>query len=449
MSRPGPESGQVKCACGGVKEKSVNDVTQSGCRIAIIGAGPIGLEAGLFARQQGYAVTVLERGRVAENVRNWGHVRLFSPFAMNSSPWGRALLSETDGTRPGAGGSLPDGDELLTGMEFAERYLIALSRQPLISDSIRENTEVLAIGRDSIWKTDVFGSQRRNSPFRILVRTPQGEAEVLADVVLDCSGTYGNHNWLGGGGVPCRGERECESRILWTLPDVSGGDRDRFAGRTTLLAGSGYSAATVVVQLAALAREVPGTSVIWLSRTQRSPPVSVVPTDSLSERAELTARANQCALDPDSVVDWRPGQIVRAIGAGPGERLTVTVDSDAVSTRVEVDEVVALVGYRPNRSLYEELQIHECYATQGPIKLAAALLADAGQDCLEQSCPGPETLTSPEPDFFVLGAKSYGRSSQFLLRVGMEQIPAVFSLISGGRAGDDADDTPQTGVVVS
>ena len=47
-------------------------------RIAIIGAGPIGLEAAAYARRLGHEVTVYERGRVGENVGRWGHVVMFS-----------------------------------------------------------------------------------------------------------------------------------------------------------------------------------------------------------------------------------------------------------------------------------------------------------------------------------------------------------------------------------
>ena len=435
MSPPGPETEEriTSLPCRKYWE-SESVVGSQGCRIVVIGAGPVGLEAALFAKQQGYDVTVLERGRVAENVRSWGHVRLFSPFSMNSSPWGRALLAETCSGTEESAPTLPEDDALLTGADFVARYLLPLSRQTLISDLIHEDTEVLAVGRDSIWKTDLGGADRQMSPFRILVRSPSGEADIHADLVLDCTGTYGNHNWLGGGGTPCVGEQACESGILWTLPDVAGADRDRFAGRTTLVAGSGYSAATVVVELAALAGEAPGTSVIWLTRTDQSPPIPAVPHDSLEQRVKLTTEANRSALELRPVVDWRPGQIVRAVTAGPGECMTVTMESNDVTTQTEVDEIVALVGYRPDRCLYEELQIHECYATQGPIRLAAALLAESSEDCLTQTCPGPETLINPEPGFFILGAKSYGRSSQFLLRVGIEQIEAAFSVISGLQA---------------
>ena len=63
------------------------------------------------------------------------------------------------------------------------------------------------------------------------------------------------------------------------------------------------------------------------------------------------------------------------------------------------------------------------------MKLAAALLGETSADCLSQSSHGAETLTNPEPGFFILGAKSYGRDSRFLIKVGLEQIRDVFSLI--------------------
>ena len=50
-------------------------------RIAVLGAGPIGLDAALTARMLGFPVTVYERGRVAEYVQRWGHAKFFSRLA--------------------------------------------------------------------------------------------------------------------------------------------------------------------------------------------------------------------------------------------------------------------------------------------------------------------------------------------------------------------------------
>ena len=58
---------------------------------------------------------------------------------------------------------------------------------------------------------------------------------------------------------------------------------------------------------------------------------------------------------------------------------------------------------------------------------------DGAGDCLAQQSHGPDSLTNPEPGFFILGAKSYGRNSQFLLRAGWQQVDDVFeSLIEQG-----------------
>ena len=51
-------------------------------RIAVIGAGPIGLEAAAEATARGHEAVVYEAGRVADHIRQWGHVRLFTPWHM-------------------------------------------------------------------------------------------------------------------------------------------------------------------------------------------------------------------------------------------------------------------------------------------------------------------------------------------------------------------------------
>lgn len=74
----------------------------------------------------------------------------------------------------------------------------------------------------------------------------------------------------------------------------------------------------------------------------------------------------------------------------------------------------------------------------GPMKLSAALLGESSADCMAQTSKGPEVLVNPEPDFFVLGAKSYGKNSNFLIRIGLEQVRDVFSLIESGSVGAEA-----------
>lgn len=102
---------------------------------------------------------------------------------------------------------------------------------------------------------------------------------------------------------------------------------------------------------------------------------------------------------------------------------------NGIANDIAVDRILGLNGGVGDFTLHRQLQVHECYATAAPMKLAAALLGAEGGDCLAQESHGAETLVSPEPGFFLLGAKSYGRNSQFLLRIGWDQVDDVFGLL--------------------
>jgi hypothetical protein len=127
--------------------------------------------------------------------------------------------------------------------------------------------------------------------------------------------------------------------------------------------------------------------------------------------------------------------IPKGEGTGSDTRFVVELSGQHAGT-IEVDRIIANVGFRPDNRIYEELQIHECYASQGPMKLAAALLGQSGGDCLDQKLCGPGSLLHPEPNFYILGHKSYGRSPNFLFQLGLAQIREVFSII-GDRAALD------------
>ena len=182
-----------------------------------------------------------------------------------------------------------------------------------------------------------------------------------------------------------------------------------------------------------------------MTRKASEVPILRIADDSLPERDRLAEQANNIALDPTSAVEWLPAHVVYDTRGGrrPRERnmvkalmddpspVTVTLESlrDGKREEIVVDQIIANTGYRPDRTLYEELQVHECYATQGPMKLAAKLLGETSADCLDQTSHGAEVLRNPEPNFYILGMKSYGRNSNFLIQIGLQQIVDVFSLI--------------------
>ena len=396
------------------------------CRIAVIGAGPIGLETALYGVALGAEVRIYESGRVAQHIGEWGHIRLFTPFEMNHTPLGRRTL-EAEGR------TLPENDAVQSGAEWCESYLLPLAEHTALADALVVGSRIVTVGKRGMLKGDHVGNgQRAGEPFRLLVETGGDERYEEADVVFDCSGSWSNPNWLGQGGVPALGETEARDRIVYHPVDVTGSHRGRFAHRRTLLIGDGLSAATTAVALAELAAEARDTRAVWATASVASTPIRPIADDPLERRAELIRAANDVTLAADSGLEWLPGSTVTAI-RWDGNRFHVTFDTPEGERADEFEEVIANVGYEPDNSLYGELQVHECYASRGPMKLAATLLAataDAGDDCLKLGGFDPDVLVNPEPNFFILGMKSYGRNSSFLLQTGFEQIRDVFRLVA-------------------
>ena len=190
--------------------------------------------------------------------------------------------------------------------------------------------------------------------------------------------------------------------------------------------------ATAVCALDDLAQKSPETWAIWLARSPRTQPLKRIPNDPLRERDRLALRANNLATRTEGNVEFHPQCRVEAVEGQQGA-FRVRTRLAGVARTFDVERVIANVGYRPDIELFGELQVHICYASEGPMKLAAALAAQRGEDCLQQTSQGADVLRNPEPNFFVLGSKSYGRNTHFLLRMGFEQVREAFGLITGKK----------------
>jgi len=397
-------------------------------RIVIIGAGPIGLEAALYAKTLGHDVTVFDKGSVAANIQSWGHIRLFSPWKYNRSSLGVKRLREE-----GLGNTdLPD-ETCPTGEELVDNYLAPLASLPELSDLVREHHEVLACGRAHFLKKDMGqGINRAQDPFQLLIREKDSQERIeTADIVIDATGVYGEHNYLGAGGIPAPGETSVTDEVEFNPPDVLGSARDKYAGKHTVVLGAGYSGATTVVALGELMKSAPGTQITWVCRTDSDQPMKAIPDDPLPERRTLTEIGNKLARHSVEGFHYLGGHSVAAIERkGDGLLLNVRNSGDE-TVAIECDRLVANVGYHPNEKIYRQLQVHECYATLGPIDLAASLMGQDLVDCLAVQAGVADLLRTPEPNFYILGAKSFGMNPNFLIYLGHEHIAQLFSMISG------------------
>jgi hypothetical protein len=382
-------------------------------QIRVIGGGPIGLEAALYARAAGNRVVVLETGDLAANVGRWGFVRLFSPWSMNTTPLGRKAVGDD---------AIFSSDQCPTAQEFLDRYLLPLAQSPLLNGCIDTGVRVLSVGHTepAIGPDGEVASNHHHTPFRLLVCDRFGvEQADHADVVLDCSGTYGHFRWAGRGGVPAVGEFGLKDRICYTLPDVMGRERYRFAGRHTLLIGTGTSAATILMNLAALAGEEPETRVTWAFH-HWGHILRLIEEDPLPQRRALVEQVLELAKSPPPWLDLLEDTVVEAFSTMYGLTAALRRGDESISRRI--DEIIAAVGYRPDESIFEPLGVRPRYVNAEQTRPTVDLEHDS---VAPGTSPGQGIVTAA-PGYYILGAKSYGLNSNFLLRIGHAQVRDAF-----------------------
>ena len=385
-------------------------------QVRVIGAGPIGLEAALYARATGNRLVVLEAGDLANNVTRWGFVRMFSPWSMNTTPLGR---------KAAGGDPIFSSDQVPTAQEYVEKYLIPLSQSPALAGCIDTGVRVLSVGHtEPTLGPDGEPAAGHQSPFRLLVVDRFGvEQADHADVVLDCSGTYGNSRWAGRGGVPAVGEFGLKDRICYTVPDVLGRDRYRFSDRHTLVIGTGTSAATILMDLSVLAHDALETRVTWAFHSWGRL-LRLIEEDPLPYRRALVERVLQLAKAPPPWLELLDDTVVEAFNTMYG--LTVVLRRGEQSISRRVDEVIAAVGYRPDESIFEPLGVRPQYVNAAQTRPTVHL---EGESVAADASAG-QGVVRAAPGYYILGAKSYGLNRNFILRIGQAQIRDVFREIS-------------------
>ena len=408
--------------------------------VVVIGAGPVGLAAAAHLLNRGLTPLVLEAGdQVGASMREWGHVRTFTPWRYIVDPTAEKLLSPTGWTQP-------DDDAPPTGGQIVSTYLEPLA-SALGRDVVRTGARVLAVSRHGLDKARSL--ERGQHPFLIRISTSGGIEEVLASAVIDASGTWTRRNPVGGSGLPALGEDAAESAgfVVGPLPDVLVGERARFAGRTTLVVGLGHSAANTLLSLAQLAREEPGTRVLWAIRA-----ASPSRLYGGGEADQLPARG-QLGTDLRSLVAQGDIELVPAFTATElsrdGDSVSVTGRTGAGATTVieNVHTIVAATGFRPDLGILAEVRMDLDPGLEAPRDLAP-LIDPAFHSCGTVPPHGHRELSHPEPGFYVAGMKSYGRAPTFLITTGNEQVRSIAAAIAGDlEAADEVQlDLPETGV---
>ena len=407
--------------------------------VAVIGAGPVGLAAAARLVERGITPLVLEAGdTVGANLVDYGHVRLFSPWRYNVDPAMAALLAST-------GWQAPAPDELPLAAEVVDRVLRPFAAIPVMAAALHLRTRVQSIGRDGFDKVKTAG--REAAPF-VIRALRDGEAhEFRARAVVDASGTWSTPNPLGASGLPALNEAGLADAIFYGIPDVLGRDRSRYASKRTLVVGAGHSAANTLLALAELARAASGTRLAWAVRT---PTLARVfgggDADALPARGRLGSELKE--LRDRGGLEFFSGLRVSALRRENG---AITVEGRDAQGRMAsiagIDEIICATGQRPDLGLTSELRLKldpwlEATEALGP------LIDPNVHSCGTVRPHGHRELAHPEPGFYTLGVKSYGRAPTFLMATGFEQARSVVAAIAGDLESADRVELelPETGV---
>jgi len=203
---------------------------------------------------------------------------------------------------------------------------------------------------------------------------------------------------------------------------------------------------TALVAFARLAQDEPGTHVVWLLRRGQ-----VGDTFGGGDADQLPARG-ALGADVKALVDSRRVALVTGFAATAVREeaggLVLEGDTAAGPRRLgPVDRIVAATGQRPDLDLTRELRIEldpwlESARALGP------LIDPNVHSCGSVPPHGHRELSHPEPGFYTIGVKSYGRAPTFLLLTGYEQARSVAAAIAGHLAAADRVQLvlPETGV---
>ncbi len=401
--------------------------------VAILGAGPVGLAAAAHLSLAGEAFILLEKGtEVAENIKSWQHVRLFSPWQYNVDKAAKQLLLKS-------GWTMPEEDVLPTGQEIREVYLKPLANLPGIQPFISFNTTVVGISKKNHDK--MKSASRDSAPFVLYVEQNGETKRIFASAIIDATGTWATPNPVHADNVWTSAEQKLADKIFYGIPNIET-LKERYTGKRIAVIGGGHSAINTILEL----EKLEDVEITWVLRKKRvEDAYGGEEKDALAARGELGSRIHTL-VDEGKVKVFTPFYIEEIAQTSAG----IIIKGEGMIGEQQlpaVDEIIANTGSRPDFSFLKEIRLSIDAAVES-VEALAPLIDPNEHSCGTVRPHGELELRHPETGFYIVGMKSYGRAPTFLMATGYEQVRSVVAYLTGDFEGARKVelDLPETGV---
>lgn len=349
--------------------------------LVIIGAGPMGIALAVRMLSIKKSFTIIEKGSsVGSNILEWGHVHFFSNWKECVDLKSQNLLSE----------SIPldyDSEGYPSGNEFVKKYLIPLANLNQLKNNIVLRSEVVEV--EFNFSTEKF----------LVTFHQNGETKFIeTKVVVDASGNWGNTNKLikdGSDYYPHINRIPKPSYI-----------RHHFQDAKVAIVGNGHSAMNSI----ALVSDYSNAEINWLIRKD-SPNFgkSKVDGQSIALENKVIDLVNQ-----KQIIIHKNFLVSKVENRGS----QVEIFSEQGHSLRRMDYLIENIGANADYSFLKNIPINVDDTFNVPANLACKINPKF-HTCSSLSYNFEDTVIS-DVDYYVVGMKSFGKASNFLLSYGYD-----------------------------
>lgn len=352
----------------------------------IIGAGPIGLAMAIRLLKSNKPFTILEKGfSVGSNMLDWGHIHLFTSWKDSIDPVSLEFLKEN-----GIDFSL--SDSFPSGAEYVKDFLMKLSNL-IPSDSIKFGSEVKSI--NYIAETKEFE-----------IRYQKGNAAkvVMSEAVFDASGTWSQPK------VIFNDQHLFTDKIYSGIPDTNY-IKSLPENSQIAVIGSGHSAMNSLMEIASNSNH----KLTWLIRND-APRFGQSKVGGKSDFLEKKV----AELIKDKRIELKSGfSIKSAEGKDDGFLLKPINNTEPLF----VNRLISNIGAFPDYSILNGFNIELDESLMIPLKMVDRIDPRL-HSCDTVSFLFEETIITNVP-YYVIGMKSFGKASNFLLSKGFNVLDEI------------------------